>query len=403
MSIESRIQLYEEMERVRSRPLLVYVTSARQNAHGMIAGDVVHELLMQLNRLPHRASELDLLLVSNGGDPTVAWRVVSLIRESVKKLSVLVPQAAFSAATLIALGADEIVMHPHGNLGPTDPQISSPKRGGAQGTADSVPFGSEDLAAFLKFARETVGLSDQEQMRSIFTKFCDEVGSVAIGIAARSSQLSVVMGERLLQLHMTGDGEKQKARAIAEKLTRDFFHHGYPVSRTEAVEIGLRVAQRDQAVESIMWKIWADLGEELELREPFLAITALARDPAAAPLFAPPTMQLVPTGQLVDAAAGLSVSVPFQTIHAVMESARLATRCITTGKITGIRQPNGQPALTLVNEGTAWKTIAPSHPVTPPAIRSATPPASGGKRRAVPPPVVGRSAAKPRKTRSPRK
>ena len=99
--------------------VIAYVTSSRQGSQAGIAGDIVPELLMQLDALPAGTKELDLLLVSNGGDPTVAWRVVSLIRERVAKLSVLIPQAAFSAATLIALGADEIVMHPHGNLGPT--------------------------------------------------------------------------------------------------------------------------------------------------------------------------------------------------------------------------------------------------------------------------------------------
>jgi ClpP class serine protease len=43
---------------------------------------------------------------------------MSLLREKVKDVAILIPQAAFSAATLMALGADEIVMHPCGNLGP---------------------------------------------------------------------------------------------------------------------------------------------------------------------------------------------------------------------------------------------------------------------------------------------
>jgi ClpP class serine protease len=62
-------------------------------------------------------------VVSNGGDPIVAWRAITLLRERVEQIGVLVPQAAYSAATLLAMGADEIVMHPNGNLGPVDPQI----------------------------------------------------------------------------------------------------------------------------------------------------------------------------------------------------------------------------------------------------------------------------------------
>src|SRR5690606_11319025 len=106
---------------------------------------------------------------------TVAWRVVTLIRERVRKLSVLVPQAAYSAATLIALGADEIVMHPNGNLGPTDPQITVRTKRAPDGPVEEIKFGSEDLGAFLRFAREEVGLSDQAHLMKVFAKFCQSV------------------------------------------------------------------------------------------------------------------------------------------------------------------------------------------------------------------------------------
>jgi ClpP class serine protease len=153
MAYEQRIELYKKLEEHRGHPLIVYVTSDRQNSSGQISGDSVRELLTQLHAVPENISSLDLLVVSQGGDPTVAWRIVSLIREQVTSFNVLIPQAAYSAATLIALGADEIVMHPHGNLGPTDPQISGPRLDGS----GTINFGSEDLGAFLKFAKEEVG------------------------------------------------------------------------------------------------------------------------------------------------------------------------------------------------------------------------------------------------------
>jgi ClpP class serine protease len=104
MSLQTRLALYREVEKRRARPLIVYVTSNRLNAAGLIASDSVPELLSQLEQLPRDVSALDLLIVSDGGDPTVAWRIVSLIRERVKQFCVLVPQAAYSAATLIRSG-----------------------------------------------------------------------------------------------------------------------------------------------------------------------------------------------------------------------------------------------------------------------------------------------------------
>ena len=92
---------------------------------------------------------------------------MSLFREFAKRFCVLIPYRAYSAASLIALGADEIVMHPYGNLGPTDPQLTNVKK--------QVQFGSQDLAAFLQFAREEVGLSDQAQLQAVFQQFIQEV------------------------------------------------------------------------------------------------------------------------------------------------------------------------------------------------------------------------------------
>lgn len=124
MPIGHRVELYKELESKRQRPLVTYVTNERQNVPSMIAADVLPEIMDQLEALPNDTESLDLLVVSNGGDPTVAFRIMTLIRERVKKVSILIPQAAYSAATLLALGADEIVMHRNGNLGPVDPQIS---------------------------------------------------------------------------------------------------------------------------------------------------------------------------------------------------------------------------------------------------------------------------------------
>ena len=399
MTLKTRLPLYQEVERLRGRPLIVYVTSNRQNALGEIASDSVAELLTQLQALPKDTSGIDLLIVSNGGDPTVAWRIVSLIRETAKEFSVIVPQAAYSAATLIVLGADEVIMHPHGNLGPTDPQIRPAKRPGKDGGMnDSVHFGAEDLAAFLRFSKETVGLTDQREMLAVYGKFCDEVGTVAIGVAARSTQLSVRMGEKLLQLHMTADPDQQRARVISEKLTKDFFHHGYPVNRTEAREIGLKVAASDPTLERLMWEIWSDISEELKLREPFNAVNALKSDPNCAPLFGPSIQVTLPANlppQVAQQAyqailANIpTVTVPpvaFELIHAIMESSRCSSRFVTRGSILGSRGADLQLRIANVVDFQGWVThssppIVATPTVGAPPTGMVTPAAKRAKKR----------------------
>jgi hypothetical protein len=368
MSYQDRVELYREMESLRGRPLVVYMTSSRGNAGGRMAGDAVPEFMTQLEALPPGAGALDLLVVSQGGDPTVAWRVVSLIRERVEKLAVLVPEAAFSAATMIALGADEIVMHPNGNLGPVDPQIELP---GKTPNDQGQRFGSEDLLAYLHFCRERVGLTDQVTMIEAFKMLSQAVGPVPIGVAARSSQLSVSMGEKLLRLHMKEPTQAQKARTLAETLNKQFFHHGYPVSRTEAKEIGLQIAERDADVENLMWRIWTDIEGELKLREPFNPMAVLAGDPSCAPLFAPvpqiqapanlpPQLQQQVLQQILQQVGVASVGpTDFSNVQALMESSRAGSRFVTEGQLFACRLPDLQIKLSVVQKQVGWRALPP--------------------------------------------
>jgi membrane-bound ClpP family serine protease len=66
---------------------------------------------------------LYLIIDSPGGDGTVAEKIIKLCRSYCSKLIVVVPNRAKSAATIIALGADEIIMGFCSEIGPIDAQI----------------------------------------------------------------------------------------------------------------------------------------------------------------------------------------------------------------------------------------------------------------------------------------
>lgn len=66
---------------------------------------------------------LDLILHSPGGSAEVTEAIVDYLRAKFIDIRVLVPQAAMSAATMLACAADEIVMGKHSSLGPIDPQM----------------------------------------------------------------------------------------------------------------------------------------------------------------------------------------------------------------------------------------------------------------------------------------
>ena len=73
--------------------------------------------------------DLHVLLRSPGGDGQVAVRLARTAQAACRRLVVVVPDIAKSAATIYALGAHQIVMGPPSDLGPIDPQILVGGRG----------------------------------------------------------------------------------------------------------------------------------------------------------------------------------------------------------------------------------------------------------------------------------
>ena len=67
--------------------------------------------------------DLHLLLASPGGDGETAVRLVRAAQARCRELTIVVPDQAKSAATLLVMGAHRILMGPTSDLGPVDPQF----------------------------------------------------------------------------------------------------------------------------------------------------------------------------------------------------------------------------------------------------------------------------------------
>lgn len=102
------------------RPLICYVSGI---ATRIDRDDTV--FLVDLLHNIQSGSDLDLMLHTPGGDIDAAEKLISIVRTRVGigRLRVIVPDYAKSAGTLMALGADEILMSDTSELGPIDPQI----------------------------------------------------------------------------------------------------------------------------------------------------------------------------------------------------------------------------------------------------------------------------------------
>jgi hypothetical protein len=72
--------------------------------------------------------DLDVILHSTGADLHEAYDMIKLCRNYTDgEVTVFVPMQAMSAATLIAIGADQVVLSEIGKLGPLDPQVPHPE------------------------------------------------------------------------------------------------------------------------------------------------------------------------------------------------------------------------------------------------------------------------------------
>jgi len=109
----------EKLDPEKERRVAVYYCAREQSMSQ-------HDVLPFVNMLKSIGvtSNLDLVIVCPGGDGTAAETMLDLCRKYCRDtLRVVVPLYAKSAATLLALGADEIVMGETSELGPIDAQV----------------------------------------------------------------------------------------------------------------------------------------------------------------------------------------------------------------------------------------------------------------------------------------
>src|SRR6266446_685334 len=120
---ETRRVALEEMEKFSEGKKAAYIAFLCSETSGAaIDSDDIPafgDVLMSVGEV----DELNLIINSPGGDGTVAEKIIELCRAYCKDFKVIVPNRAKSAATIIALGADQIVMGYCSELGPIDAQV----------------------------------------------------------------------------------------------------------------------------------------------------------------------------------------------------------------------------------------------------------------------------------------
>jgi hypothetical protein len=317
MALAERVALIKKIEEVRGSNVICFLTSLRPNVPGIIADDSVRVFFDHLSKLPQRpVKQLDIFLCSNGGSGTVPWRLVSLFREFSQKFSVLIPYRAYSAATLIALGADEIVMHPFAELGPIDPTVSNEFNPTDQRSGMRLGISVEDVKAYVTFIKQTVGITHEDELVQAIKVLADKVHPLALGNVERFLSQSRMIARKILRTHMS-ETEDHVINEIVENMASKLFFHGHPINRQEAkIDLKLKVnLELAPELETALWDLYKDYEQAFENVDTFhpagdLAALRIAQAAAAPAPGAPPPGPLTKK---------------YKLLHATVESARLSS------------------------------------------------------------------------------
>lgn len=210
--------------------------------------------------------ELDLFLHSPGGSPDAVEQISAYLRTQFDHIRAIVPLNAMSAATMVALSADEILMGAHSQLGPIDPQFTIPMPEGAR-TASAQAI-KDQFAEAVEQCRDPAKLNAwipilRSYAPALLTR-CDHATQRAKRIVSDALRDYMFAGRE-----RAGDEAEEAANWFGN--AEEFLSHGRPVRREEARAHGITVT---------------DLEDDNELQDAVLsvhhaALISLAANPIA--------------------------------------------------------------------------------------------------------------------------
>jgi hypothetical protein len=214
-----------------------------------------------------------LLIESPGGDAHFAYQIARFFQRRASHFTVIVPSYAKSAATLMALGATELIMGRDAELGPLDVQMFDPERE-ELGSALNAVQSLERLNAFSMSAiDQLMPLLIRRTGRRIDTLLPMVLNYVvtfvkpllekidAVDYTKKSRELKVA--EQYAIRLMKSRYAWPKASAVARSLVEKFPTHRFVIDRDEATAyervgeselfgLGLGIKSDSAEVESIL-------------------------------------------------------------------------------------------------------------------------------------------------------
>jgi len=264
-TVKPPAEAIKELESEGSR-VLVY-TSARSIGPWDIPP--LYKLMAQMGH----QSKLSIIIKSTGGFSDDAFKMATVIHEFANEVDFVVPFYAKSAATLLCLSGDKILMGPISELGPTNPMMSvderiitptlhEPKEGQNE-PAEKKPRTRQMAAHALRDFLTAAGI-----LKSDGAEYDPDVLSIymargilnpfLLGDFERSGKIASQYAERLLTSYMfkNRSNKDELAKNVATQLCEGYYDHAYPIGRKEARD-RLLLSVEDMSDE--LWQQTSDL------------------------------------------------------------------------------------------------------------------------------------------------
>ena len=322
--------LVTALERERSSRVLVYITGTKPPIFGTkVANDVLPFFKKILEGYSTGTKKISLVLDTTGGNLDTPWPLVNLIREYCEEFEVIVPEKALSAGTLIALGADKVVMLPYSNLSPIDPAaefIDAEKK-----QAKRIEI--EDIIGYINFAKEKVGIKDQAVLGEVMKELGREINPTMLGSANRTHSLIRSLAKKLLNLRGGPSLKRWQVNQIVKHLSEDMFSHRHLINRKEAADtvgFGSMIEFADAKTKSAVENLANFYTDYLEVEKSF--------DPAV----------------VLGADAEKTHKLP----RAVVHSRELAFSMVSAYHLARVAGPAGQANINVNNTQNSWEKVS---------------------------------------------
>jgi hypothetical protein len=182
--------------------------------------------------------------------------LINLLRQYVKQLTVLVPLECESAATILSLGADKILMGPLAHLSAVDTSLThdlSP----IDRDNDRVRVSQDELQRVVQLWQKQADKEASNPYEFLFSY----VHPLVIGAVDRSSALSTKLCVEILSYHLK---DRKKAEKISETLNSAYPSHSYPITLREARRIGLNAEPLGDDINQLLLElneIYSEMGQ----------------------------------------------------------------------------------------------------------------------------------------------